>query len=607
MKKNIIKIFVLLFAFIVSGQITLSQNLFPGMKPAEKDPVYDHLKAKMNEAKLLGDKGRIEEIQHELDKITGSSTKPAESYGGGFNLVNLPVPAMDNINAVELSQMNGIRALATVTEQRGQNVGRIWVIAAISNSTARDTIYYFTTDDGGRSWVLFGYIYLGNQDEVNFDQMDIEIIEDFSGDKYIWTVYGLTASTGKRFVGYNVIKTPAFTVGMYAFAWPGENFSNLTQARFRPRITSDNARFNLGASVYIVVSCDTLSQASHAGYVRYAYCTNPYTTAPAITYIGVHVQLLLSTSNPTDIQPDVAYINFNNNGYLILPYSNIYNSNETIYIQTLNTDFTGLTASDFTGGNNYSKEFAYIAASGGINQPTAMIVYRENYQNSGDWDLKGIKTTNAGINWTQFNIDVRRDLNIIPSAADICAVRSRENRFNIAYTVAGLSNYDTVKYVFSDAVNPGLFFRTANHLSSFARPKPGFRLVDNDSCFVVWSQKTTSGAGNNIWASSGCNGQITIGIENIGNEVPTIYKLEQNYPNPFNPLTNIKFSIPKPGFVKLVIYNLLGEEVETLVNENLSQGNYKVDFNASALASGAYLYRLVSGNFSEIKKMVLVK
>ncbi|OGU65202.1 MAG: hypothetical protein A2X62_08975 [Stygiobacter sp. GWC2_38_9] len=96
------------------------------------------------------------------------------------------------------------------------------------------------------------------------------------------------------------------------------------------------------------------------------------------------------------------------------------------------------------------------------------------------------------------------------------------------------------------------------------------------------------------------------GIEKL-DEIPTGYDLSQNYPNPFNPTTNIKFSIPEQGFVSLKVYNTLGQEVATLVNEVKSSGSYQVDFNASNLSSGIYIYKLNTGKVSLSKKMLLVK
>ncbi|RJQ59159.1 MAG: T9SS C-terminal target domain-containing protein [Stygiobacter sp.] len=93
--------------------------------------------------------------------------------------------------------------------------------------------------------------------------------------------------------------------------------------------------------------------------------------------------------------------------------------------------------------------------------------------------------------------------------------------------------------------------------------------------------------------------------------IPTTYSLQQNYPNPFNPSTSIKFSIPKAGNVKLTVYDILGKEVSTLVNNFLNAGEYNFQFNASSanggLASGIYLYRLETNNFVKTNKMLLMK
>lgn len=89
--------------------------------------------------------------------------------------------------------------------------------------------------------------------------------------------------------------------------------------------------------------------------------------------------------------------------------------------------------------------------------------------------------------------------------------------------------------------------------------------------------------------------------------LPTEYSLLQNYPNPFNPTTQIIYDIKEPSFTTLKVYNSLGEEVVTLVDGMKTQGRYTVDFNASNLPSGVYIYKLTSGNFSSVKKMVLTK
>ena len=81
----------------------------------------------------------------------------------------------------------------------------------------------------------------------------------------------------------------------------------------------------------------------------------------------------------------------------------------------------------------------------------------------------------------------------------------------------------------------------------------------------------------------------------------------QNYPNPFDPSTNINFTLPSPEFVTLKIYDILGKEVTTLVNEELNAGNYTKTWNANNLSSGVYFYKLNAGKFSETKKILLVR
>jgi len=93
----------------------------------------------------------------------------------------------------------------------------------------------------------------------------------------------------------------------------------------------------------------------------------------------------------------------------------------------------------------------------------------------------------------------------------------------------------------------------------------------------------------------------------VDNLAPAVFTLEQNYPNPFNPSTKIKYSVPENGFVKLSVYNLVGEEVNELVNGQVNAGFYEIEFDASKLPSGIYLYRLTTGSFTNSKKMLLLK
>ena len=98
-----------------------------------------------------------------------------------------------------------------------------------------------------------------------------------------------------------------------------------------------------------------------------------------------------------------------------------------------------------------------------------------------------------------------------------------------------------------------------------------------------------------------------VNVEPVDNNLPNSYVLEQNYPNPFNPETKIQFSVPENAEVSLVIYDAIGNEIETLVSGQMAPGKYSYSWNASKYASGIYFYKLTSSNFVKVNKMVLIK
>jgi len=144
----------------------------------------------------------------------------------------------------------------------------------------------------------------------------------------------------------------------------------------------------------------------------------------------------------------------------------------------------------------------------------------------------------------------------------------------------------------------------------------------------AWRSATTTGTSPNFgvtgvmgeYASgemSGVNYSMLFGTENLigvivsANEehplIPLSTDLFQNYPNPFNPVTTIKFTLKNVSRVELVVYDMLGAEVQRLVDEEKPAGEYKIPFNGTGLASGVYIYRLVAGDFVSVKKLVLLK
>jgi hypothetical protein len=101
--------------------------------------------------------------------------------------------------------------------------------------------------------------------------------------------------------------------------------------------------------------------------------------------------------------------------------------------------------------------------------------------------------------------------------------------------------------------------------------------------------------------------QTPSSLEENPENIPAVFKLYENYPNPFNPSTKIKYSIPQSSNVVIKVYDVLGNEIGTLVNEEKPAGTYEVTWNAASLPSGVYFYQLKAGNFIETKKMILMK
>jgi hypothetical protein len=100
---------------------------------------------------------------------------------------------------------------------------------------------------------------------------------------------------------------------------------------------------------------------------------------------------------------------------------------------------------------------------------------------------------------------------------------------------------------------------------------------------------------------------IITSVEREEDYIPPKFSLEQNFPNPFNPATQIRFSIPELNTVTLIIYDLIGRKIETLINEEFQPGEYTVGFDAANLPSGMYIYRITAGSYVAQKRMILVK
>lgn len=163
---------------------------------------------------------------------------------------------------------------------------------------------------------------------------------------------------------------------------------------------------------------------------------------------------------------------------------------------------------------------------------------------------------------------------------------------------------------FDDTASVHINNGTSPFTGSF-KPKSPLSVFNSGEVSGLWLLKIkNTGAFTGILRSWTITFEIdenTIGIQPVSNEIPNKYCLYQNYPNPFNPVTNIKFNLPNTGLVTLKVYDITGREVAQLVNQNMNQGTYTFDFDASHLSTGAYFYRLSANGFTDVKKMMLIK
>ncbi len=205
------------------------------------------------------------------------------------------------------------------------------------------------------------------------------------------------------------------------------------------------------------------------------------------------------------------------------------------------------------------------------------------------------RSTDAGVNW-----EAKKDLSITGSSYPSIAVSGL-----VVHAVWVDNNNGNTEIYYKRSTDAGVNWGTGIRLTNApaASMYPSVA-VSGSAVHVVWYDYRN--ANNEIYYKRDPTGN-TIGIINISSEIPSTYSLSQNYPNPFNPSTNVQFSIPNVQFVSLKVFDMLGKEVATLVNEKLKAGTYEVDWNASQYPSGVYFYKLETENFSDVKKLVLVK
>ena len=273
----------------------------------------------------------------------------------------------------------------------------------------------------------------------------------------------------------------------------------------------------------------------------------------------------------------------------------------------------------------------------------------------GNWTM--LKSTNGGVNWTTWatvattaagwnnalmiygnNVWFGTNANYLMYSSNLGANWSQQtttftNQYSVWFNSAtvGLASYNALNVTTNSGTNWSALTSpvATNTAGIFGTGSEWWVATQNTTVHyssnngAAWSTAYTapdgtfyhiagSRTGSTIWGVRN-NGKISrygtpiSGITTVGSEIPSSYSVSQNYPNPFNPTTKINFALPKSGLVTMKVYDILGKEVATLVNEVKNAGSYSVDFNASNLTSGMYFYKVSVNGFSEVRKMMLIK
>ncbi|MCX7832613.1 MAG: T9SS type A sorting domain-containing protein [Ignavibacteria bacterium] len=554
--------------------------------------------AEIRNARQNGDFLKSEKLQKELEKITGNISQDNSVFINNGPLpiieyVNQPLGQSD-YNLTIISPTDAAWAVATSTDPIS---GRIYVVQTKYVNAASDTAKVYTSTNHGMSWTLIYRVFYAVDMDFRNDELDIEAINNGTT-SYIYVVAGFTSSSVHYSTIYRMNSSggETFFANFYS-AVPGNAFLN-------PRITSDNGKYTNLTYVYIILTQDSTTGSTHHLKTKFSIITNPYAATPTITNRNFTPQnsywwQLPNAGDTTILFNDIVYSDSASTDWLIT-VSNFYRAGINNLYFTYSNDYGATSPSRnpfLTETNvNYMPRLASSRNDDTIGGQYIMLAYTRQFSST-DWDPYYRITTNNGTSWSSGYISGALDTTIYTDVEGIPGIR---NKFRFAYAVRNSPTSSSI-YLrqYNNGSMPTAFVLSTNMGFSFTPVRAGYR-YSTDSCFTLGHG--VGGVG--VYAYMGCSGSLV----NIGkNEIPVEFKLSQNYPNPFNPTTKISFTIPTSAFVSLKVYDILGKEVATLINEKMNAGNYIYEFNAENLTSGIYFYKLESNNFSAIRKMVLLK
>lgn len=582
----------------------LSTSNQPGQEnfSAEKQDLLNRLRA----ARLQNDLVTAEQLRNSLDQIDGLT-----QYQPPVN----PDPANDPIREKFIT-MNTRAPFIPQSDYYVTNISSAgcWGVATASSNrssaifaatseyvnNASDNIRIYVSYNGGATWVL-KYTYNGYAAGVDCRPGEIDIEPIISGND---TIVYCTVGVNYNNHAWSTIITANIGTGTGSGnSWSFGGYLNTNVDYYNPKVTSDNTTYTSATYVYFTSSFDSAGTSRFT--TRFMLVTSPFTTSPVFTYRQPNAPngFWWQSNNQTNayLHQDICYYN---NGTYDRVYT-VYNhsgttTDKTVYIAWSN-DYGATVGSGNTVMLSETNNIlgAVCAANGGTGRTTMAIGYRLFY-GSGDYDYRIQYSSAGGVTAGSFTGQYMEYTTDTTKLISLQAIDLANGRFVTGYSMNGGEHF--FRSFNGTVIGQNYQTNSLRGDDTYGGCRAGYWNSPNpDSSIVIWSPMSGAGAYCSRLMSS------TVGIEPENNSIPSVYSLNQNYPNPFNPVTNIKFSIPAASFVKLVVYDVAGREVARLVDQQMNAGSYTVNFNASQLSSGVYFYRIDTDNFSDVRKMMLVK
>ena len=330
-------------------------------------------------------------------------------------------------------------------------------------------------------------------------------------------------------------------------------------------------------------------------------------------FIGFNHSILFSTNNGNNWVKSNMPNDYFNSGWL----STIYNKSNFLLAGAVNY---GILKSTDNGIN-------WFSSGQDINNCVIFCFYELNGNIFTGTGAGVFESTNNGVNWINKSDGITGGmtvyaLNYIGNRFIACNEEGlyfstnfgnnwiKHNSLQFKTLINGVNN----NFPYLLGCTPDSILTSYDYGNTWIHRNQNLESYDFNSLSIINNYVFTCSDKHSIWRKPL---QEVISVKNISSELPSKFELYQNYPNPFNPTTKIKFEIPSlnpplakggnGGVVTLKVYDILGKEIETLVNEKKSPGIYEVTFNGSSLASGIYFYKLTAGEFRETKKLILLK